>query len=448
VTFLPQSVIATKRDGERLSPAAIVEFVSGVAAGTVSEGQVAAFAMAIYLRGLDLAERVALTEAMRDSGSVLAWDDLPGPVVDKHSTGGVGDCVSLLLAPAIAACGAYVPMLSGRGLGHTGGTLDKLDAIPGYRSRVPLAAFQAAVRDAGCAIVGPTADLAPADGRIYAVRDVTATVDCADLIIPSILSKKLAAGVPALVLDVKAGSGAFMRSLAEAEALAQGLVHVAAGAGVATTALVTDMSGPLAPAAGNALETRLAIDVLAGRRSAPRLLEVTAALGAEMLVLTGLAADFAHGAERVRRAIASGAAAERFQRMVAALGGPADIVDDPGRHLAVAPIVHPVPAPIDGVVTAVDLRRVGHAVIALGGGRRRPEDEIDPAVGVTGLAGIGDRVGPGRPLAFVHAASESGAEAAARMVAAAYWVTQDGTEAAEPRFPILGRIHEGPHRRR
>jgi thymidine phosphorylase len=434
--FLPQEIIRTKRDGGRLTDTEIAAFVRGLTDGTVSEGQAAALAMAIFLRGLTLAERVALTLAMRDSGTVLDWSDLPGPVVDKHSTGGVGDAVSLVLAPAVAACGGFVPMISGRGLGHTGGTLDKLDAIPGYRSTPGLAELRRVVRAVGCAIIGQTEDLAPADRRLYAIRDVTATVETLDLITPSILSKKLAAGLGGLVLDVKAGSGAFMTSLDAARALAESLVTVAKGAGLATVARLTDMSTPLASAAGSALETRLAIDVLASRAAEPRLLAVTVALGGEMLALAGLAADPRAGETAVGAAIGSGRAAETFARMVAELGGPADIVDRPQRHLAAARIVRPVESPRSGCVASIDVRALGLAVVALGGGRRRPDDRIDPAVGLAGLAGVGDAVGRDRPLAVVHAASETAADAAAQAVAAAYRIG-DRAVAAEL---FIGRL--------
>src|SRR5690554_1801195 len=260
MTFLPQEIIARKRDGHALAPAEIAEFIAGFADGTVSHAQAAAFAMAVYFRDMDEAERVALTLAMRDSGTVLDWSGLPGPVVDKHSTGGVGDNVSLMLAPIVAACGAYVPMISGRGLGHTGGTLDKMDSIPFYVSQPDKALFRKVVGDVGCAIIGQTADLAPADKRFYVIRDVTATVESIPLITASILSKKLAAGLQSLVLDVKAGSGAFMASRKAAAALAQSLVEVANGAGLVTTALITDMDQPLASAAGNAVEVANAVD--------------------------------------------------------------------------------------------------------------------------------------------------------------------------------------------
>ena len=412
---LPQETIRAKRDGRALAPSEIEAFVAGLVSGRVTEGQAAAFAMAVFFRGLDEPECVALTRAMTRSGTVLAWD-LPGPALDKHSTGGVGDAVSLALAPAVAACGGYVPMISGRGLGHTGGTLDKLDAIPGYASQPDLETFRRVVRETGCAIIGQTAELAPADGRLYSIRDVTGTVESIDLITASILSKKLAAGLDGLVMDVKVGSGAFMASLADARALASRIVTVATGAGLATSALLTDMDGPLASCAGNAVEVAYAADYLAGRRREPRFHAVTVALGAEMLVLGRLAADACEGARRIEDAVASGAAAERFARMVAALGGPADLLERPDAHLARAPIIRPVAAG-RGTVTAIDTRALGLAVVALGGGRTRLQDHIDHAVGLTALAGIGHAADT---LGIVHARTEAGADAAEAALRRAY----------------------------
>lgn len=417
--MLPQEVIIAKRDGRRLSDEEIGFFVRGLTDGTISEGQVAALAMAILLRGLDVDERVALTLAMRDSGRVLDWD-LPGPVVDKHSTGGVGDNVSLMLAPALAACGAYVPMISGRGLGHTGGTLDKLDAIPGYVSQPDEATFRRVVAEVGCAIIGQTADIAPADRRLYAIRDVTGTVESIDLITASILSKKLAAGLDALILDVKTGTGAFMATRDDALALAASLTEVANGAGCRTRALITDMNEPLASAAGNALEVANAARFLRGDVVDSRLWDVTIALGAELLALSGIARDREDGADRMGMAFESGAAAERFDRMVAALGGPGDFLDSFERHLAAAPHVADVMAGRDGFVAGIDTRGLGLAVVELGGGRRRATDAIDHAVGLETLAGLGLAVEPDTPLARVHAASEDALAAAVDRVRAAY----------------------------
>jgi len=417
--MLPQEIIARKRDGGMLTPAEIRFMVRGLTDETISEGQVAAFAMAVFFRGMTLDERVALTLAMRDSGEVLAWD-LPGPVVDKHSTGGVGDNVSLMLAPALAACGAYVPMISGRGLGHTGGTLDKFDAIPGYVTQPDAETFARVVREVGCAIIGQTADIAPADRRLYAIRDVTATVESIDLITASILSKKLAAGLDALILDVKVGSGAFMATLDDALALAASLVEVANGAGCRTRALVTDMNEPLATAAGNALEMANAARFLTGDIVDSRLWDVTIALGAELLALCGIATDEADGADRMALAFESGAAAERFDRMVAALGGPAGFLDCFETHLAGAPLIADVPAGRAGFVAGIDTRDLGLAVVELGGGRRRASDAIDHAVGLESLLGLGAAVEADTPLARVHARTEAALEAAVARIRAAY----------------------------
>jgi thymidine phosphorylase len=421
MTALPQEIIRRKRNGDALAPEDIDAFIEGLTSGAVSEGQAAAFAMAVFFRGLGVDERVALTRAMTRSGSVLEWD-LPGPAVDKHSTGGVGDAVSLALAPAVAACGGYVPMIAGRGLGHTGGTLDKLDAIPGYVSQPDIATFRRVVREVGCAVIGQTPDLAPADKRLYAIRDVTATVESLDLITASILSKKLAAGLNSLVMDVKFGSGAFMRDPADARALAESLVMVGTGAGLATTALLTNMDEPLASSAGNAVEVGFVIDYLTGKRREPRFHDVTMALGAEMLVVGGLAADGHAGHRMIEEALASGAAAERFARMVAALGGPHDLLARPDRYLERAPVVRAVQPERPGIVQAIATRDIGLAVVALGGGRTRPQDGIDHAVGLTDLAAVGATVDAARPLALVHARTDAQATAAAAAVVRSYRV--------------------------
>ena len=408
--MLAQAIIATKRDGQTLSRSQIDAFVTGLTDGSVSEGQAAAFAMAVFLKGMTVDERVMLTEAMRDSGEVMRWD-LPGAVVDKHSTGGVGDNVSLVLAPALAACGVYVPMISGRGLGHTGGTLDKFDAIPGYRTEPDAALFRAVTTEVGCAIIGQTGDLAPADKRLYSIRDVTATVESIDLITASILSKKLAAGLDALVLDVKVGSGAFMTEMAEAEALAGSLADVANGAGCRTSALITDMNEPLASAAGNAVEVANACAFLTGHEVDPRLWDVTIALGGEALALAGVA-DIGTGQAQIAEALQSGAAAERFGKMVAALGGPVDFMDAWTDHLPMAPVIQDVTADADGFVTGYHTRDVGVAVIELGGGRRVATDRIDRSVGFDHLVGIGAHVSVGERLGRVHAKTAEAAERA------------------------------------
>jgi thymidine phosphorylase len=434
--MLPQEIIARKRDGHILTPDEIRTFVEGLTTQTLTEGQAAAFAMATLLRGMSLSERVALTKAMRDSGTVLRWN-LPGPVVDKHSTGGVGDTVSLMLGPALAACGAFVPMISGRGLGHTGGTLDKFDAIPGYVTQPDKETFVRVVEEVGCAIIGQTPDLAPADRRLYAIRDVTGTVESIDLITASILSKKLAAGLDCLVLDVKTGSGAFMGTVEEARSLADALVDVAKGAGCPTRALITDMNEPLASAAGNALEVAVAARFLRGDVIDGRLYDKTVALGGELLALAGLAEDAGAGEERMGEVFASGAAAERFDRMVAALGGPSGFLDGWEGYLAKAPLVEEVPAAAGGFVTGIDTRALGYAVIELGGGRLRPTDRVDPAVGLDGLAPLGAHVERGDALARVHAADAATAAKAAERVARAY---QIGETPVEPHPLIVERI--------
>jgi thymidine phosphorylase len=431
-----RSIIATIRDGGAPAAEDLRWFAAGLASGAVTDAQAGAFAMAVLLKGLSEEGRVALTRGMRDSGRVLAWD-LPGPVVDKHSTGGIGDCVSLLLAPALAACGAYVPMISGRGLGHTGGTLDKLEAIPGFRTGLTEDALRKQMGAVKCAIVAASADLAPADRRLYAIRDVSATVESVDLITASILSKKLAAGLEALVLDVKCGSGAFMKTPERAEALARALVATAQGAGCMTAALITDMSQPLATAAGNALEVIEVMETLTGTSVNTALWDLTAALGGEVLALAGLAADPKDGAGRISEAMQSGAAAEIFGRMVAAQGGPADFVERWPDRLPSAPVMIEVPALEDGYVTAINGEALGHAVVHLGGGRLREGDRVNPSVGLSDLAGIGEETGAGVPIAMVHAATEAAAEAAVRAVQAAYAI---GPEMPEEPALIQKRI--------
>jgi thymidine phosphorylase len=436
MSFLPQEVIARKRDGEILTSGEIGAFIAGLTAGTVSHAQASALAMAIFFRDMVTSERVALTEAMRDSGTVLDWSDLDGPVVDKHSTGGVGDNVSLMLAPILAACGTYVPMISGRGLGHTGGTLDKFDSIPGYTTSPDNALFRKVVKEAGCAIIGQTADLAPADKVLYSIRDVTGTVESIPLITASILSKKLAAGLGALVLDVKTGSGAFMPTLEKSRALAESLVSVANGAGLKTAALITDMNEPLASAAGNALEVRNAVDFLTGRHQDPRLREVTLALAATVLELSGRTDALA----AVTRSLDTGTALEHFSKMVALLGGPSDFVERMDEHLVPAPIVRDILAPKAGTITAIDTRGVGMGVVAMGGGRRLPTDSIDFSVGYDQLLGLAHKVDVQTPLARVHLRDENMLAEVSERLLAAYTIS-DGDA---PSHPLIAD-HVGPH---
>ena len=444
--MLPQEVIRAKRDGRVLTDEETAFFVGGLTDGSITEGQAAAFAMAVFFRGMTRAEIVALTRAMRDSGTVLDWSDadLPGPALDKHSTGGVGDKISLMLAPIVAACGGAVPMISGRGLGHSGGTLDKMDAIAGYRTAPDNALFRRVVREVGCAIIGQTSDLAPADRRLYAIRDVTATVESIPLITSSILSKKLAAGLEGLVQDVTFGSGAFMGSVEDARSLAESIVAVANGAGCRTTALLTDMNEVRGKTAGNAVEVREAIAYLVGEggpdaREAreARQHEVTMALSAELLVTGGLFASVADARAACERALASGEAAERFARMVAALGGPADLLQRPDAYLPLPEVTVPVLPARAGFVAAEDARAIGLAIVGMGGGRVRADQRIDLAVGFTRVAPIGAAVGPERPLCLAHARSAAQAEAAAAEFRAAVTVADEPPAAAPV---ILERI--------
>ena len=422
-----RAIIAGLRKGHVPSDAALEWFAQGLASGAVTDAQAGAFAMAVCLQGLGEEGRIGLTRAMRDSGDVLKWD-MPGPVLDKHSTGGVGDCVSLVLAPALAACGGYVPMVSGRGLGHTGGTLDKMEAIPGVRTSVTEARLREITASVGCAIVSATGRIAPADKRLYAIRDVTGTVESVDLITASILSKKLAAGLEGLVLDVKCGSGAFMKTAAEAQALAEALVSAANGAGCPTAAFITDMDEPLAPSLGNAVEVAASMEVLSGNRlAAPRLHDLTVALGGRLLALAGHVEG--EGEEMISAAISDGRAIEHFARMIAELGGPPDMADDWRTHLPAAPVVGDVMAPEGGYLTAIDGEALGLAVVDLGGGRRVETDKIDPAVGLTDVISLGAQVTKGQPLATVHARDEASAEAAAQAVLAALTIGEAAPEA-------------------
>jgi len=430
-----RGIIWKLRQRENLTEAEIRWFAAGLAAGEVSDAQAGAFAMAACLNGLSTRERVALTLAMRDSGDVLSWT-LPGPVVDKHSTGGLGDCVSLLLAPMLACAGVYNPMISGRGLGHTGGTLDKMEAIPGVATEVSENRFREIVADVGCAIVSATGNLAPADRRLYAIRDVTSTVESIDLITASILSKKLAAGLGALVLDVKAGSGAFMTTMEEARALARSLVDTANGAGCRTVALISDMNQPLAASVGNAVEVADCMEVLTGDADGGALAELTVELCAILLVTCGAVADEAEGRSRMRAALASGAAAERFGRMVAALGGPADFLERWTDALPAAPVIVDVPAETAGHVAAIDGRAMGLAVVRMGGGRLRDGDTVDPAVGLSRVARLGTKVAAGDPLFRLHARDGARAEASRRAVLDAITISAQ----PEPRPLVHERI--------
>jgi thymidine phosphorylase len=437
---LPQEIIRKKRDGHELSAEEIAFVARGIHDGSLSEGQVAAFAMAVFFRGMTTAEQVALTVGMTNSGTTLEWKSLslPGPVIDKHSSGGVGDKVSLMLAPIVAACGAYVPMISGRGLGHTGGTLDKLSAISGYETQPDLATFRKVVREAGCAVIGQTDDLAPADRRLYATRDVTGTVESIPLIVSSILSKKVAEGLDGLVMDVKCGSGAFCDTEAMARDLAESLVAVANRAGLPTIALITDMDRVLGRNVGNALEVVEAVKYLKGEGTRDaRLHEVTMALAGEMVSLGGLARDAVAGRVKAEAALADGRAAEVFARMVAALGGPDDLLEHTPRYLAHAPVIRPCNAERSGYVSGMNARQVGIAVVALGGGRSHADDAIDPSVGLTEVIDVGTAVRAGSLLCAVHAASDADADQAVEILQRAIRI-EDGVPAERP--TIIDRI--------
>ncbi|MGI3060845.1 thymidine phosphorylase [Vibrio alginolyticus] len=431
--YLPQEIIRKKRDGEVLTADEINFFIQGVANNTVSEGQIAAFAMTIFFNEMTMNERIALTCAMRDSGMVIDWSHMNfgGPIVDKHSTGGVGDVTSLMLGPMVAACGGFVPMISGRGLGHTGGTLDKLESIPGYNITPSNDVFGQVTKDAGVAIIGQTGDLAPADKRVYATRDITATVDNISLITASILSKKLAAGLESLVMDVKVGSGAFMPTYEASEELAKSIVAVANGAGTKTTAILTDMNQVLASSAGNAVEVREAVRFLTGEYRNPRLLEVTMASCAEMLVLGKLAENTEDARAKLMEVLDNGKAAECFGKMVAGLGGPADFVENYDNYLEKAEIIKPVYATETGIVSAMDTRAIGMAVVAMGGGRRVATDEIDYAVGFDEFIRLGEVADSDKPLVVIHARTEEQWEEAAKALRSAIKVGGEYTPTPE-----------------
>ncbi|PIE46921.1 MAG: thymidine phosphorylase [Gammaproteobacteria bacterium] len=426
--MLIQEIIKIKRDGGALSVRQIQEFIKGVTADTTSEGQIAAMCMAVFLNKLNIEERTALTLAMRDSGCVLDWANanLDGPIVDKHSTGGVGDVVSLMLAPMVAACGAYVPMISGRGLGHTGGTLDKLSAIPNFDTFPNPNKLKCIVKSAGCAIIGQTPDLAPADKRIYAVRDVTATVASIDLITASILSKKLAEGLDSLVMDVKVGNGAFMPTYEDSVALAKSIVEVANHAGCQTTALLTDMSQVLASSAGNGVEVREAVRYLTGEYRNPRLHAVTMALCEQLLINGKLAKDKIEATAQLQHALDSGLALEYFAKMVTEQGGASDFVENYDNYLAKANVIKPVLASKSGTLVAMDTRRVGVAVIGLGGGRRVSTDKIDVSVGFDEILPLGTKVEKDTPLAVIHAKDENSWQQASADFLNAVSITKGG----------------------
>jgi pyrimidine-nucleoside phosphorylase len=434
VSLFPQHIIARKRDGHRLESQEILAFVEGATTGSWADYQLSAMLMAVFLRGMDAAETAALTEGMMRSGIVADLSNVKAPKVDKHSTGGVGDKLSLPLAPMVAACGVAVPMISGRGLGHTGGTLDKLESIPGFRVGLTLDEYRAQVERVGSSLIGQTKELAPADKKLYSLRDVTATVECIPLICASILSKKLAEGIDALVLDVKFGRGAFMKEQARARELAQAMVSVATRMGKPTRALLTAMDQPLGRAVGNAVEVEETIDCLKGRGPAD-VMELTYALGVQMLLLGGATNDAAEARARLERSVSSGAALRKFEEIIVAQGGDARVLEDPKR-LPQARLRLPVPAPKEGFVRDVEAMQIALAALQLGAGRARAEDGVDAAVGITGLVKSGERVEKGQPLAWVLANHEDKGSRAVDMVLNAIEV---GAEAPKP-FALVAEI--------
>ena len=434
MTLVVATLIERKRNGEPLSPAEWRELISTYAADQVPDYQMSALLMAVYFRGLAPDELAALTDAMLESGDRLDLGRRTVPAVDKHSTGGVGDKTSLLLAPMVAACGLMVPMMSGRGLGHTGGTLDKLESIPGFRTDLPLREAEDQVRRLGSALIGQTPEIAPADKRLYALRDVTATVESIPLIAASIMSKKLAEGIDGLVLDVKAGSGAFLPDPDLARTLAETMIELGEARGCRTVALLTAMDRPLGRAAGNALEVEEAIEGLQGR-GPEDLMELTYALGAEMLLVTGAAANRDDALRKLKHAVDSGAALDRFRAIIEAQGGNPAVVDDPAA-LPQAPVARVWEAPAAGIVSRIEPRRIGRAITALGGGRMKVGDEVDPAVGFVITTRPGDMVSEGQPLATIYARTEAAAEEAARALSEAIVLG----EPAAPLPLILSRI--------
>ena len=403
--FLPQELIKKKRDGLSLSDPEIAFLVQGITDKSLTDAQLGAFAMAVFKSGMTMDERVSLTQHMMNSGDTLNWEDLDldGPVVDKHSTGGVGDKISLMLAPIVAACGGYVPMISGRGLGHTGGTLDKLESIPGYSGTPDNEKFKSLVKSIGCAIIGQTANLAPADQRFYATRDVTATVESIDLITASILSKKLASGLDALVMDIKTGNGAFAANYSMAQELGQSIADVSSKSGVPTSCLITDMSQVLGHSVGNAVEVDECINFLINPKKAnPRLLELTIELAAHMLQLSGIEKAISVARIKAQEALSSGKAASIFGEMISALGGPIGLLETPNKYLTPMPIIKPILATKSGFVSEMDVRAIGLSMIHLKAGRTKSNDLIDHGVGLNSIVEVGHWLNKGDPIAIAH----------------------------------------------
>jgi pyrimidine-nucleoside phosphorylase len=431
----PQDVIRKKRDGQQLSGAEIEFFIAGITHDEIADYQVSALLMAIYLNGMNEAEQQALTEAMLRSGITLDFSSIAKPKADKHSTGGVGDKTSLIIAPLVAACGVCVPMISGRGLGHTGGTLDKLESIPGYRVDLSTKEFREVLERVGFAMAGQTAELAPADKKMYALRDATATVEAIPLIVASIISKKGAAGLDAMVIDVKVGSGAFMRDEARARALAKALVKTGNSCGIRTRALLTDMNQPLGRAVGNSLEVKECIELLRGEAApgARPVLDLSLELSAHMLVLARVDDSLEAAHARLQRVLEAGDALERFRQNVAAQGGEARVCDDPAAFLPLVSESIKVESPRSGFITEIETTEIGHAIVALGGGRVRIEDKIDPTVGFLAEKKIGEKVEKGELLGTVYARDQAKARKTVTRIQAAYIVS----EASHSQRPTL-----------
>jgi pyrimidine-nucleoside phosphorylase len=435
----PQDVIRKKRDGLNLSREEIDFFIAGVTSGRIADYQVSALLMAIYLNGMNQAEQQALTEAMLNSGNILDFSDIPKPKADKHSTGGVGDKTSIIIAPLVAACGVCVPMISGRGLGHTGGTLDKLESIPGYRVNLSATEFKQVLDHVGYAMAGQTAEIAPADKKMYALRDATATVEAIPLIVASIISKKGAAGLDAMIIDVKVGNGAFMREEARARDLAHALVSTGNSCGIKTRALLTDMNQPLGGAVGNSLEIQECINILRGEanEAARPVLELSLELSAHMLMLANVEQTVAAAHQRLEEALNSGKALECLRSNIAAQGGEPRVCDDPGSFLPLVRETVKVESPRSGFITRVDTTEIGHAIAAIGGGRVRIEDTVDPTVGFTSELKLGDQIAEGEAIGTVYCADAATAAEAARRIQAAYHI---GDEPAAEALKLVKEI--------
>lgn len=430
--MLPQEIIRRKRDKHILGRSDIYDFINGITRGDIDDSQVAALTMAIFLNGFNHNETIDLTLAMRDSGDRLEWSGFEKPIVDKHSSGGVGDKVSLMLAPILASCDVYVPMIAGRGLGHTGGTIDKLESIPGYNTQADNQLFRQTVKDVGCAIIGQTSRLAPADKKIYAIRDICSTVESIPLITASILSKKLAAGLQYLVMDLKCGNGAFMGDFSSAKALAESIVNVANGAGTKTKAVITDMNQVLGTTAGNAVEVREAIEYLQCKNVDSRLDTITRTLAREMLVQCQRCNNDQEADKLIQNVITSGLALEKFAKMISALGAPVDFMEKYNKYLPTSAFQKPVFAKVDGYISSMDTRAIGLSIIEMKGGRTNAGQALDLATGYSEFAQIGDYIDNHKPLAVIHYQNEEQYQKAAQALLSAISIAEDKPQLTSP----------------